>query len=154
MRTEDLDEVIAIDRDASETAAPRRMFQNFTSKEGFFAEVAREGGEVLGYVLYELLDGGVFIPRVAVRKSDQRKGVGRALVGSVVKRARKHGVEAVAALVSSDRHDAQLFFRELGFIADVVVPDQGRFLMARRFQLPEATLEELGLEKYAKKEIA
>ncbi|MER6992972.1 GNAT family N-acetyltransferase [Saccharopolyspora hirsuta] len=59
------------------------------------AWVAEVGGEVVAYVLVELIDGNAHIAQVSVHADHARRGIGRALLDHVESWARDRGLPAL-----------------------------------------------------------
>lgn len=86
----------------------------------FWAVVATEGGAVVGGITAHALpmtrsrSTELFIYDLAVRADRQRRGIGRALVGELLSRARAAGIET--AFVPADDEDTHAleFYRAVG----------------------------------------
>jgi len=92
-RTEDLDQVVGIEKAAFPDPYSRPLFQWFgvTTVDGFI--VARRG-RVLGYLISEIRDGQGHIVSMAVDPVCRRAGIGEALLREAIARmaSRVHGV--------------------------------------------------------------
>jgi ribosomal-protein-alanine N-acetyltransferase len=81
------------------------------------------GGQVLGYMVYELFGDKLELLNLAVRTDRWRTGVGRLLVEKLVGKLSPHRRTRIVADVLDANLRAQLFFRAAGFRADGVIRD-------------------------------
>lgn len=98
---------------------------------GFPVFVAESSGQVVGYGSF-----GVFRPRPGYRftvehsvhaRSDMRgKGVGSALMGALIERARADGYKVMLGAVDSENAGSIDFHRRLGFDIHSALPNVGR----------------------------
>ena len=72
-------------------------------------------GEVAGFCLIRILDGGWSIAEFSVVPEQRRAGVGRAAVDAVAGRARAAGAEHLEAKVHLDNRQALPFWLAVGF---------------------------------------
>ena len=72
-------------------------------------------GEVAGFCLIRILDGGWSIAEFSVVPEQRRAGVGRAAVDAVAGRARATGAEHLEAKVHLDNRQALPFWLAVGF---------------------------------------
>ena len=116
MRSEDLDEVLEIER-ASFTMPWSRGAFLYEMERNRVARcwVTREGRSVVGYLcLWEIVDE-VHITNAAVRPSPRRLGVGRARLAGVVADARRRAVRVVALEVRPSNFEARMLYESFGF---------------------------------------
>jgi [ribosomal protein S18]-alanine N-acetyltransferase len=117
MRPEDLDEVLAIER-ASFTMPWSRGAFLYEMQQNRVARcwVARDDdGHVAGYLcLWEVADE-VHITNVAVRPSARRRGIARALLGSVLDNARARVFKVVVLEVRPSNQHALTLYESFGF---------------------------------------
>ena len=88
MRPADLDEVVAIERQSFTLPWSRGAFlyeieQNRVAR----CYVMRDGAEIVGYVCLWEIGDEIHITNVAVRPDVRRRGIGRALLSSIVDEA-------------------------------------------------------------------
>ena len=89
-------------------------FRNFVREEGTTCLVGEMDCEVVGYVVYSRMAGGIFLNNIAVHQKYRRNGVGRDLLSAV--KGRVHGRwNYLFTDVSEYSLDAQLFLRSQGF---------------------------------------
>lgn len=80
--------------------------------------VAREEGEVRGFLLAWWLGGELEIQTVATAPAARRRGVGAALVAAALSEAREHGAERVLLEVRASNEAALALYRRAGFVED------------------------------------
>lgn len=91
--------------------------------------------EPVGFVMYQIWDEVGFIMRLMIDRRHQRQGYGRATMLEVIRRLRLHpDVRYVSTSVHKDNHEAERFYRSLGFIDDPKKDPVEVYL-----QLPSAT---------------
>jgi ribosomal-protein-alanine N-acetyltransferase len=91
--------------------------------------VAVRRGEVLGFTVYQLRDRRLELLNLAVRPDHRRTGVGGALVDRLLYKLSQHRRAKLALTVGEWNLTAQVFFRQMGFIATGIRRDyhpQGR----------------------------
>jgi len=116
MRTEDLDEVLAIERLSfsmpwSRGAFLYEMQQNRAAR----CWVMREDGSVVAYVcLWEIADE-LHITNIAVHPSQRRRGLGRTLLGGVIEDGRERGLRVVVLEVRPSNREALPLYESFGF---------------------------------------
>jgi len=116
----DLAQVVEIERDSFSSPWPRRHFEHELSLPHSRSLVAcdpEEPRKVLGYVLRWLVEGEVELLNVAVARDARRMGLGRMLVESVLKEARRARACVVSLEVSVHNRAARALYRSLGFVA-------------------------------------
>jgi GNAT superfamily N-acetyltransferase len=74
-----------------------------------------EGGEPVGYVVVDLVDGNAHIEQVSVLPDQQGRGVGRALLDRVAAWAAGHGMPAMTLTTFRDVPWNGPLYRHLGF---------------------------------------
>lgn len=92
------------------------------------------GDYVLGLVTFTIEDGSCQI--VTLDAVDEKRGVGSALVGSVVAEARKHGCSRVWLVTSNDNTPAMRFYQKRGFRITAVHRGWIEFARERKPQIP------------------
>jgi ribosomal-protein-alanine N-acetyltransferase len=116
MRSEDLDEVVAIERLSftlpwSRGAFLYEMEQNRVAR----CFVMRDGTRVVGYVCLWEIGDEVHVTNIAVHPDIRRRGIGRTLLTSVIDEARQHGARVVALEVRPSNEDARSLYDAFGF---------------------------------------
>ena len=116
MQPEDLDEVLAIERQSftmpwSRGAFLYEMQQNRVAR----CWVMREGGHIAGYIcLWEIADE-IHVTNVAVDPAYRRRGIGRALVGGVLDDARERRLRLIVLEVRPSNLEARRLYESFGF---------------------------------------
>lgn len=123
----DWPEVLEIERANFEFPWTKEVLEQFLQQRFSIGMVAEFNQQVVGFINYELRKDHYLIVSVAVRRDLQRLGIGRKLVGNIIK---KFGGNHVRSRVFRSRIEtsvresnlfAQLFFKELGFVASSVL---------------------------------
>jgi ribosomal-protein-alanine N-acetyltransferase len=116
MRTEDLDEVVVIERASFSMPWSRGAFlyelqQNRVAR----CLVMREDSRVLGYLcLWEIADE-LHITNVAVHPDYRRRGIARSLLSGVLDDARARKLKLVVLEVRPSNHEARTLYESFGF---------------------------------------
>jgi GNAT superfamily N-acetyltransferase len=89
----------------------------FVHEFGDTAWVVREDGRVIAYLFgfWSQTEPVGYVHLVGVRRSHQRRGIGRRLYGRFEERARAHGCTALKAITSPINAESIAFHRSLGF---------------------------------------
>jgi ribosomal protein S18 acetylase RimI-like enzyme len=82
-----------------------------------FAAVAEMEGQVIGYCNLRGWPAGGWVDQIAVTKSQQRRGVGGALLEAVLKAAQERGFWKVSLITSEADRGALSFFKASGWEA-------------------------------------
>jgi ribosomal-protein-alanine N-acetyltransferase len=91
------------------------MFWNELAS-GHYYLVAVDDGEVVGYAgLAVAPPAEAWIQNIGVRKSAQRRGIGRALLEALLAETRRHGATKVLLEVAVDNAPAQKLYANYGF---------------------------------------
>jgi GNAT superfamily N-acetyltransferase len=132
---EELDEVIAIDDDATQLYAQAGIRFILSPGDAFVvAEQARwgraaEAGRLLlattgarpvGFASLDVVDGLPYLDQLSVRTGSMRKGIGRMLLEAAVAWARRHGGGAIQLTTYDHLPWNRPFYEHAGF---VVVPE-------------------------------
>lgn len=113
---DDIDEVLAVDREAfPATPLPREGVVRAMAT-GQRLMLARVRGQVAGMALYSLPepDAG-YLHTLAVREAYRRRGIGAALTMRVARRLFREGAERVDLRTDDDNASAVALYRSLGF---------------------------------------
>lgn len=122
MRVEDLDAVLAIERDSFSHPWSRQAFL-YELRENRVAElwVAREAGacpgEVVGYLCLWRVADEVHVTNFAVAPARRRAGVGRWLLATLLEHYRARGVRRAALEVRVANEAARRLYEQVGFRA-------------------------------------
>ncbi len=119
MRDRDVADVAALDESARMNEEHLR-----TELERAWARtwVAREGDDVIGYILTWHVADELHVMNVATRADRRRLGVGYMLMSEAVAYARNHQVKHVLLEVRRSNHTAIRLYRRFGFFAMGVRP--------------------------------
>lgn len=113
---DDLDVAAAIDAQAFEPLwrYNRATLRIAMSQAATFSLLER-GGEALGYQLSTVHGDTGHLARLAVLPTEQGKGLGKLLVGSMLRFMLMRGISAVTVNTQSDNTRSQRLYRRLGF---------------------------------------
>jgi GNAT superfamily N-acetyltransferase len=81
--------------------------------------VVAEGGTIIGSVLWEEKDGGLYFGRLAVHPAHRRQGVARILVGAAEAEARRRGLGRVHLSTRLPLLDNRRLFAACGYVETV-----------------------------------
>jgi ribosomal-protein-alanine N-acetyltransferase len=140
MTTDDLDEVMTIER----------MSYRFPWSTSFFLQelqvpcarsiLAEVDGQIVGYVLFWLLPGAIDIHNIAVRLDCRRRGIGSVLLGKVANEARRQSIFRVMLEVRPSNIAAQNLYQKFGFATTGVrkgyYSDDGEDALAMTLEIP------------------
>lgn len=113
---------LAFSHQSRPTAPPANALKE--TEESLAAQLARGGGGavveqqagLMGAVLWEEKDGGLYFGRLAVHPKARGCGVAKVLVGAVEVEARRRGLKRVHAGVRLVLADNRALFAALGFV--------------------------------------
>ena len=150
MKREDLEEVVALEREVFPSPWTQDLFENELGRgPGFLYLVMEDEGGLLGYAGAHITGSEVHITNMAVRESRRREGLGSALLAACVRRGMERGARFITLEVRESNHGARSFyslfgFEELGLMreyyaesgedavimatGDIHVPEYGRLL--------------------------
>jgi ribosomal-protein-alanine N-acetyltransferase len=116
MRREDVDEVLAIERDVFPLPWSRRAFLNeVDDAEISVARVARRALRVVGYAIAWRVVDELHIGNLAVAPDAQRQGIGRAILDHLIETAREHGLRYATLEVRISNAPAIGLYEGCGF---------------------------------------
>ncbi|MDP8960795.1 MAG: ribosomal protein S18-alanine N-acetyltransferase [Actinomycetota bacterium] len=116
MRRWHLGAVHAIESSVYRRPWSTRMFASeLAQRDSRVYLVALRGRRVLGYSGMVLVDDEAHITTVVVAPQFRRQGIGTALVASLLRAARKRGMEAASLEVRVGNNAAQALYRRFGF---------------------------------------
>lgn len=114
----DMPAVLQIERDCYEYGPwEKEDFLAFLGSYNSIAIVAEYGGDIRGFMLYEITQVKFNIIECAVDPKFRNKGIGRRLVEKLKERLAVNKRCRISVEVREHNLDAQLFFRALGFKA-------------------------------------
>lgn len=115
MRRRHLPGVLAIEAQVYPRPWSARLFEDELERRGRAYVVARRGERVVGYGGVLMIADDGHIATVAVDPTEQRRGVGRALLRALVRRAIELGARQLTLEVRVSNDGAQALYREFGF---------------------------------------
>jgi ribosomal-protein-alanine N-acetyltransferase len=90
------------------------MFWNELANGNFYL-VAQLDGEIVGYAGLSLADREAWVQNIAVRRDQQRHGIGRRLLEALLAEAQRRDAPAMLLEVAVDNGPAQRLYEEYGF---------------------------------------
>ena len=90
------------------------MFWNELAQRNFY-RVATDAGEVLGYAGLAVTGDESWVQNIAVRRTAQRRGVGRALLEALLAEAARAGIKQTLLEVAVDNAPAQRLYARYDF---------------------------------------
>lgn len=139
-RSDDLDQVMAIENDSFPDPYTRTTFQMLGQLAGEGFVVAEDGG-IVGYAVAEAQGSRVHIISVAVSPKSRRSGVGAALMHELIRRlgptARTMSLEVRAGNRAAVQLYERFSFRRTGEVRSRYYPDGEDAVVMAREQTPE-----------------
>lgn len=118
MTLKDLDDVMAIEVISYPTPWSRRAFESeLTENDYAHYYVARQEGEIIGYVGMWVILNESHITNIAVHPDHRRQGVGRKLLETMFEEAKEKGANKMTLEVRISNLPAQDLYKKLGFVA-------------------------------------
>ena len=115
MKPEDVPEVYEIEKSLFSVPWSEASFREVTEKDLYVFFVASDLTRILGFAGMSVVDTEADITNVAVRKEEQRNGIGRALMKVLKAYARDHGIETVFLEVRASNDPAIALYESEGF---------------------------------------
>ncbi len=116
MTLDDLDEVLAIERASFQTPWSRGAFRyELTQNRVARSVVVRAGPQLAGYLCLWEIGHEIHITNLAVHPSFRRRGIARALLGSILEDARQSGIELIFLEVRPTNVEAVALYENFGF---------------------------------------
>jgi phosphinothricin acetyltransferase len=120
--------------EAIETYDERLAWLEHQGNEGFPVLVAEDLGDVVGFTTYEPFRGEGKWPgyrhtaeqSIHVREDHWGRGIGRALIDTLVDRARAADIHVLVAAIDSDNLASIRFHERLGYVEVARMPQIGR----------------------------
>lgn len=116
MRRDDVDEVMAIERESHTAPWTLRMLQDELGREDGIRLVADHDGEVLGYILVGLQVDAWHILNVTVHPFHRGRGIGGALVAGAIRVGDERPNIGFTLEVRVSNHRAISLYERLGFV--------------------------------------
>lgn len=141
----DMQDVMRIESECFENGRTEDDFVAILKDRRTFGHVATLGDEILGYIIYQYAKSKgsgntdkVRILGMAVSPFDQRKGVGRQLIGHAIKQLRRGKTKCFVKVPESNL-PLQLLLKSCGFEAVKVVGESYLFRYRLKNPTPETT---------------
>jgi len=122
MREEDLDEVLAIEKDSFSAPWPREAFASDLNHEEspharsyVLRDAGGSGSGICGYLCFWMIEGDLDIHNVAVRRSERRQGAGRIMVAMALEEAAREGCRRAFLEVRPSNQAAIELYKAFGF---------------------------------------
>jgi len=118
----DLDAIHHLECDSFPAPWRREFFESELSASGRFSLVATRGGRLIGYVFAMWLFEEMHVNKIAVVKSERRRGIARLLMERCHDFARENDIATISLEVRESNQVAQDFYRSLDFKPAYVRP--------------------------------
>lgn len=115
MKTEDCEQVAAIEAVSFSMPWSLRAFTETLEKSNFRYFVAEEAGEILGYCGFLYVLDEAEIPNVCVKASARQMGIGRRMMTVLIEEAKKLGMAMLYLEVRESNVAARRLYSSLGF---------------------------------------
>ena len=115
MTAEDIAQVAALERVCFSDPWPESVLENELQNELSFWLVAKQDGEVLGYVGSQSVLDEADMMNLAVRESARRQGIAKALVLALCGKLSQKGVRSLTLEVRDSNEPAIRLYEALGF---------------------------------------
>ncbi len=118
MQLDDLEGVMVIEKENFSVPWTEMGFFSFLLRDDTMFLVAEEEGKIIGYMgIMMVLDEGE-ITNVSVSKYARRRGIGRTLVGEMIRRMKKRGIVTLHLEVRKSNDAAIALYSSFGFVKD------------------------------------
>ncbi len=116
MSVEHLDQVVEIEKDLFALPWSRASFlYEISDSERSYSVVGVEGDEVVCYAVAWFVADEIHIGNIAVRRSDQGKGIGKKLLSHLIREAKRRNVRIATLEVRVSNVRAINLYRKFGF---------------------------------------
>lgn len=112
-----LPDVLDIEEACFEYAWTEDEFLRELRKRNVIGQIALNGREVVGFIIYELLEDAIHLLSLAVKPSNRRQGVASRMVSDLIGKLYPDSRWRLVAMVRETNLPAHLFFRNQGFTA-------------------------------------
>jgi len=136
---EDLEAVLVIEQQAFATPWTRRMFEESVQSPGVAMVVMERATQILGYACVRIVLDEAELLTIAVARTAQRQGIGKALLQWGITHAHAAQVRHMFLEVRASNHSAQQLYVRCGFEALGVrrayynSPTEDAIIMGRHF---------------------
>ena len=118
MQLDDLSEVMVIENENFSVPWTEMGFFSFFLRDDTLFLVAEEDGKILGYMGIMMVLNEGEITSVSVSKYARRRGIGRALVGEMIRQMKNRGIRVLHLEVRKSNDPAIALYRSFGFVKD------------------------------------
>uniref|UniRef100_A0A7C3YTY3 [Ribosomal protein bS18]-alanine N-acetyltransferase n=1 Tax=candidate division WOR-3 bacterium TaxID=2052148 RepID=A0A7C3YTY3_UNCW3 len=115
MTEEDLDEVMAIERESFKFPWKREFFCYDLSRKSAYCLVAKRAEEVVGYIIILQVLDEFHLANIAVKKEYRRQGIGSRLLAEMLKIAKANKIRNIFLEVRRSNLIAQRLYEKFGF---------------------------------------
>lgn len=112
---QDLDALVRLEAEAGETGWSRAAYEGELRNSVATLWVVDANQHVVALMVAWTLPGEVQLQNVVVARAWRRRGIGRALMATLLEHARRHGAQSVELEVRSGNHPARRLYAALGF---------------------------------------
>ncbi len=119
----DMPEVLGIENSSFEFSWSEDDFIRCLRQRNCIGMVAEYDERVVGFMIYELHKDQLHVLNFAVRPDVRRRGVGRQMVEKLIGKLSQQRRTRVLLEIRETNLAAQVFFRNLGFVATTVLRD-------------------------------
>jgi len=118
MVRKDMPHVLRIEKESFEQPLTEEDFVKILRERNVIGMVAKSGtGEVLAFMLYELLENKFRLLDFAVGAKYRRRGIGRQLLNAMRGKLKEERRRSIVVEIADDNLAAHLFFRSAGYRA-------------------------------------
>jgi ribosomal-protein-alanine N-acetyltransferase len=117
MRAEDIDEILAIERDIFPSPWTRKMLLEKVDNEDSHFIVAREKEKLIGYGGFFMIGKVARLENLAVHPDFRRCGVGAKLLRELLATVKANGGDEITLEVRQGNQEAQSLYKKFGFRA-------------------------------------
>lgn len=119
---DDVDDIVAIEKQAFPNPWCREFFESELRGSGRYNLVARKYGRIAGYIFAMWFFDEMHINKIAVDERERRQGIALALMGECLRFATANRIRTISLEVRKSNEGAQDFYRFLDFEASYTRP--------------------------------
>lgn len=118
MRWWDIERVLPVEEElfAPECWSAPLFWSELAQADTRYYLVAEDGGHLVGYAGLCVYPDEAYVQTLGVSRSQQRRGLGAALLTALLSEAARRGRDVVALEVRADNGPAQALYRRFGFL--------------------------------------
>ncbi len=121
----DLAEIMDIERDSFPSPWSENLFRGEMTtpiSRLLIGRLDREGGRVVGYIVYWRVDNEIHLHHIAVRRDMRRQGIASRLLEEAIRLSRPEGARWITLEVRDSNRPAQKMYEKFGFTVKGVRP--------------------------------